>query len=117
VNCYLFIEAEKAQRRNVKRACEAGPDRQRHAGLAGRFLRTRAPPYSRPVPHPVLAPGHRRPARRRHLPPIQLNLPLPLPHRHEPHLHRRCCDDPINPSTTPRPPTPPSPTTARSPCR
>jgi hypothetical protein len=22
VNCYLFIEAEKAQRRNVKRACE-----------------------------------------------------------------------------------------------
>jgi hypothetical protein len=79
----------------------AGPDRRRHAGLAGSILRTGAPPDSRPEPHPVLAPGHRRPARRRYLPPVQLNPPLPLPHRHKPHLHRRCCDDPLNPSRSP----------------
>jgi putative transposase len=35
-----------------------------------------------------IATSDRRPARRRNLPPIQLDLPLPLSHRHKPHLHR-----------------------------
>ena len=43
-----------------------------------------------------------RPARRRHLAPILLDLPLPLPHR--PHLtppQSRCCDDRLNPPSSP----------------
>ena len=52
----------------------------------------------RPEPDPVLAPRHRRPARRRDLPPIQLHLPLPLPHRrHRTPPRSRCCDDQLNP--------------------
>ena len=48
------------------------------------------------------APRHRRPARRRHLPPIQPDLPLPLPHRpHQTPPSSKCCDDRLNPLNPP----------------
>jgi Integrase core domain len=59
------------------------PERHRrgHARLGRRVLGHHPTGDRRPEPDPILSPRHRRPPRRGHLPPIQLDLPLPLPHR------------------------------------
>ncbi len=50
-----------------------------------------------PEPDPIFSSSQRSPPRRRHLSPIQLDLPLPLPHR--PHLtppQLRYCDNQLD---------------------
>src|ERR1700733_8167582 len=50
------------------------PNRRRHARFGGSVLGHRPRSNGRPEPDPVLAPGHRRPARRGNLTPIATNL-------------------------------------------